>query len=130
MQSETNQPVNLLKKVVITEGDVPGEKCPVCSHDTVFRQRCHLSSCGYKVPLDIKIRYNTENTTNQYWRVLINGKEETFERVEVLCPTKTTQDVLNTKAGMQVEPYTKWHLSCVEPKIFTVSADGLSLTII
>lgn len=63
--------------------------------------------------MDVKIRYNTETTSNFRWRVLIDGIEHLVDSVEINCKSHTTQDEI---AGGVI----KYHISC-SPKFIGFS---------
>lgn len=59
--------------------------------------------------LTVKLRFNTENTTDQHWRLLIDGVERTARSCAINVPTFTTQDDMgNGKV--------KFHITCFNPK--------------
>lgn len=80
-----------------------------------------------KEPLHIMLRYNTENKTDQYWRLIVNGKENTYTSVSIICPTITTQDVLTRPDSLEI--YTKFHITCLNPKSITISPCGKHVVI-
>lgn len=55
--------------------------------------------------MEIKLRFNTENTTDLYWRLLINGEENLCSDVVINCPSRTTQDII-------ADGRTKFHITC------------------
>lgn len=68
----------------------------------------------------VKLRFNTENKTDQYWRVLVNGEERTARSVAINVPTFTTQDNLpNGKV--------KFHITCFDPKVVTWKGDDVEI---
>lgn len=55
--------------------------------------------------MEIKIRYNTENTTDLYWRLLINGTENLCSDVVINCPSYTSRDII-------ADGRIKFHITC------------------
>ena len=55
--------------------------------------------------IDIKIRFNTENTGNLVWRVLIDNEEHLAEHIEIKVPVYTSKDILP-------DGKIKYHISC------------------
>lgn len=53
----------------------------------------------------VNIRFNHTNTTDLYWRLIIDGVEHHVNEIKINVPTFTTQDVIDTGEM-------KWHISC------------------
>ena len=53
----------------------------------------------------INIRFNTSNTSDLYWRLVIDGKEYLVNDIKINVPTFTSMDIIETGES-------KWHISC------------------
>lgn len=58
----------------------------------------------------VQLRYNTENKTDLFWRVVIDGEETLAREVFINCGVATTKDKLPD--GRE-----KFHISCVAKSV-------------
>ena len=69
--------------------------------------------------MKVLIRYNNENTSNLFWRVIIDGKEHAASEIVIWCPTHTSENTLE-------DGRVKHHICCFPKKI---QWEGTVLTI-
>lgn len=55
---------------------------------------------------DVKIRFNTKcDDGKNFWRIVVDGKEELAEEIRINCPSFTSRDEIK-------EVGEKFHISC------------------
>lgn len=68
----------------------------------------------------IKIRFNTENKGDLFWRVIIDDDEHLANSLNILCPTFTTQDTLP-------DGRVKFHISCNYKELIWYNNSNLTI---